>query len=199
MRWIFIIPTIAFRGNTLISYVNSALSLICLILFFIGMKGLAEHYKDKTLHQNTRKIMIYAIVGTIISSVMLIPAYFITLPNSPTGASSAAFFSMIPYLIMLVLTLIITVLQMMCFRKILGALADHTGKQLFHTANTFMYYGLILSIVLVGLFLIPIAFIIMTIAIYSLKKSDTKTKYCTQCGTPNAPENAFCPNCGKQT
>jgi len=205
LNWIFAIPLLVLRGTAFSPYINYVLGAITIFLFFIGMKGLAEHYKDKTMYQNARKIIIYNISTIITAIIITITANFAftnftAIFNGGSGNSSTATtdFPIVLSLIALLIIIIFAVLIALCYRKILRALADHTGKQDFRTASDLIYYGLILSIVFIGFFLILGAIIIMAIAIYSLKETDTKIAYCTQCGTPNTPENTFCPNCGKQ-
>jgi len=196
LNWIFAIPLLSLRGTAFSPYISYALSVITIFLFFIGMKGLAEHYKDKIIYQNARKIIIYNICAMITTIIITIA----TNSNEPSGNPSiTTAFPIVLSIIVLLITIIFVVLMALCYRKILTVLADHTGKQDFRTASNLMYYGLILAIVFVGLFLLIGAIIIMAITIYSLKETDTKTKYCIQCGTPNASKNTFCPNCGKQT
>ena len=199
LNWIFAIPNVFLRGNTVWPYISYTLSGISLLLFFIGMKGLAEHYKDKTIYQNTRKIIIYGIVAIISLNVTPIIGNFISRSNELSGGTSSTSSPFIITIITLIVAIILVALIAICYREILRALANHTSKQEFRTASDLMYYGILLAIVFVGLFLIFAAIILMIIALYSLKETDTKTKYCTQCGTQNAPENTFCPNCGKQT
>jgi len=102
-------------------------------------------------------------------------------------------------------------------RKALNALADSSGEQQFRTAANLIWYGAILSIIIVGFFLIWVAFIILAIAFFSLKiapttpqysgyaqpyqttpPTNTKANFCPTCGTPVASDATFCAHCGKQ-
>ena len=45
------------------------IGIVGLILLFIGIKGLAEHYRDDSIYQNTIKGLIFGFIAIIISQL----------------------------------------------------------------------------------------------------------------------------------
>jgi hypothetical protein len=103
------------------------------------------------------------------------------------------------------------------FRRCLNALADRSGENLFITAGTLLFFGAILTIIFVGIILIFIAWLIATIAFFSIRTTQQPpytygapppattqppvmqgTRYCPNCGSPVDATATFCPHCGKQ-
>jgi hypothetical protein len=94
------------------------------------------------------------------------------------------------------------------------ALADRSGKNLFHTAGTLIWVGAILTIIGVGFFLIWIGFIIAAVGFFTLDEKPvgagnflappptygyTQQQPNTQPTTSPPPAGTkanFCPNCG---
>jgi hypothetical protein len=92
---------------------------------------------------------------------------------------------------------------------------------MFETAGLLLFVGAILTIVFfIGLLIILVAWIIATIAFFSIKTGQTQqyaytpppptstapptippmqpTRYCPNCGAPVAADATFCPHCGRQ-
>ena len=98
-------------------------------------------------------------------------------------------------------------------RKSFNSLAQKSGEHMFETAGTLLFVGAILTIVLVGFLLIFIAWIMATIAFFSIKVPQQSygyappptatptiqsTRFCPNCGAPVDANATFCPHCGKQ-
>jgi uncharacterized membrane protein len=199
MGFIFAIPRLALSGNIFLPYINIIISITSLLLIFTGMKGLATHYKDESIYKNARKIAILNVAGIIVGVLSQVtPVTTNALDILKEGVSGATALPIILLVLILIAALAIFVLNIVYLRRIIIALAEHSGKEEFRTANTLLLYGLILLIVLVGAFLLLIAYVFIAVGLFSLKATDTKTKRCTQCGTPLAPESIFCTQCGKQ-
>jgi len=122
-----------------------------------------------------------------------------------------------------IINFIFTVIAAVFFKNALHALAEQTDENIFRTAGTLMLISAILTIVLIGSFLMIITYIITAIAFLTLKNKPPKqqtynytqqqqpqqtpppttentfTKFCPHCGTPIPPDANYCSNCGKQT
>jgi uncharacterized membrane protein len=193
-------------------------SIVGIILFMIGMKGLSEHYKDRRIYD-----------GLITGGILMIVSWIMFF------VGAATLFILIGIPIILV-AFILAVLSVRYIRNCFHALAELSGENLFRTAGTLIWIGALLSIILVGFILIWIGFIIAAIGFFTLKiapsgagnfsappygyapapplygytppsstqqppSSSTespKANFCPNCGASVVPEAAFCSNCGKQ-
>jgi uncharacterized membrane protein len=189
--------------------------IIGIILVLIGMRGLAEHYRDESISRNVFTGVIFGIIGFIAIAV--------------GGFSVGALFSLgfagiiggiLGLLVLLVVVFIFFLFMAINFRRALYALADRSGEHLFHTAGTLLFIGAVLTIVFfIGLILIFIAWIIATIGFFSLRAAPqpsytytppppttppaaatttTGTQYCPHCGAPVSQGAAFCSHCGQK-
>ncbi len=184
------------------------------ILILIGLKGLAEYYRDDSIFRNAISGVIFGIVGFIvlwIGGISLFGIFTLGIPGIVGG--------IILLLILLVVLFAFMLMMALSFRKVLYALSDRSGEHLFHTAGTLMFIGAALTIVFfIGLILVFIAWIIATIAFFSIRAGPqpqsyayppppstqpaptvgSETKYCPNCGAPVTAGAAFCSHCGNQ-
>jgi len=196
------------------------ISIVGIILVLLGMKGLSDYYKEPSIYQNALWGVIFGIIA-LIAIAVAVPLFFVfgafsvfTLGLSLLGLFGLAVVVFVFYLI-----------AAMYFRRAFNALARKSGEHLFETAGLLLFIGAVLTIVFfIGLLLILIAWILATIAFFSIKvpsqtyaytppppltapvsttappptQAAQATRYCPNCGAPVAPNTAFCPHCGKQ-
>jgi uncharacterized membrane protein len=189
-------------------------SIVGIILFMVGMKGLAEHYRDDRIYN-----------GLITGGVLLIISWIMFW----IGAATIWILVGIP---IIVVAFVLAVLSVRYLRNCFFALADRSGENLFRTAGTLIWIGALLSIILVGFFLIWVGFIIAAIGFFTLKTAPVnvatgagnfsppppsysytpppptqqqppstsadspKANFCPNCGASVAPDATFCSNCG---
>ena len=174
-----------------VSYVGF-LSLVGAILLLIGLKGLANFYKEEGIFNNALYAIITAIVGVVIAAATIfvtavsalltigidinnindwntfgtdIANYFSDFANFSelwTLAGAIAF--------ALIVGFVFAIISMYFFRKSLNQLSSKSGIGLFGTAGLLMLIGAVLTIVAIGLLLIWIGFIIATVAFFKMKK-----------------------------
>jgi len=202
-----------FESNKILGGIGSimmmipALNIVGLILLFISMKNFSEYYRDTNIIRNVITSGIFSIIGL---SLILLGASLIV--------GHITFFGAIAGLTLVVVGFICQLLMAMFIKNALYTLANHSGEQLFRTSGTLLWYGALLSIIIVGVLLIWIAYLILAIAFFSLKTNTTTTSYnytspspfqtsatsnagarfCSYCGAPISPESVFCTRCGKQ-
>lgn len=190
------------------------IGIIGLILLMIGLKGIAEHYQEQGIYQNALTGVIFGIIGLIIVAALsfgsILGSWF---SISSVGAS-------ISYIVLSVVALIFLfifyLLMAINFRKAFNLLAQKTGNHTFETAGLLLFIGAILTIIVVGLVLVFIAFLLASVAFFSMSSlppSQTSsysstasttsipsaTRYCSNCGAPiNNPAAQYCPHCGTQ-
>jgi len=223
-----------FESSKLLAAIGSILlvipsvNIIGIILVLIGMKGLAEHYKDDSIYRKALKGVIVGIIGfvaltiAILGSVGLFSIFntrsvYTGLYGTTSSYGTSYVGTFILLLLLLVILFVCILLMALYFRKALSALAERSGEHLFNTAGTLLLVGAALTIILVGLILVWIAFIILIVAFFSLKSgtntqsynyappspttpttANTESKYCSYCGSPVSPGATFCAHCGKQ-
>jgi uncharacterized membrane protein len=191
------------------------ISIVGIILLYIGIKGLSEYYKDETIYRDTLRGVIYAIIALIAIAIavplFIIGGMFSVFTLGPLGTG----LGLISLLLLAVIVFIFYVLAANQLRKAFNSLAQKTGEHMFETAGTLLFVGAILTIIFfIGLLLIFVAWIIATIAFFSIKIPQQPygygpatapsspvtqpTRYCTNCGAPVDQNATFCSHCGKQ-
>jgi uncharacterized membrane protein len=191
-------------------------SIVGIILVLIGMKGLSEYYKEPSIYQNALWGVIFGIIALIAIAVAV-----------PIVAISGLFsvfvlgFGLLSLLLLLLIVFVFYLIAALYFRRAFNALAQKSGEHMFETAGLLLWIGAILTIVFfIGLALILVAWILATIAFFSIKvpsqlygstppttpvpstvpptQATQATRYCPNCGAPVEANTAFCPHCGKQ-
>jgi uncharacterized membrane protein len=188
--------------------------IVGIILLYIGMKGLSDHYKEPSIYQEALWGLIYGIIASVAIAAGAILAGVV-------GFFAFGFGAVLTVFAAIVVVFIFYILAAMHFRKAFSTLALKSGENNFNTAGTLLWWGAILTIIFVGLILIFIAWIFATIAFFSIKPQPQQppaaqqygyappstppvaqptqaTRYCPFCGAPVAPDATYCPHCGKQ-
>jgi len=174
------------------------LSFVGIILLLIGLKGLASFYQEKGIFENPLYAIIIGIVGAIISAITLFFTAASTLatigidiydPNDWANFATkfTEYFSdpanigeLISLAAAAVIALIIlfafVIIAMFFFRKSLIQLSEKSGIGLFGTAGLLVLIGAVLSIFVIGIFIIWIGFILATWAFFKMSKPETPAK-----------------------
>ena len=185
-----LLMVIGFLGSA-VPYAG-VLSLIGVILLLIGLKGLANFYKEDGIFNNTLYSMIIAIVGTVvavgviaISAISALATIGIDLNNiedwANVGTEFGAYFTdfadfstlwtlISAVVVGLIVLFVVSIISMYFFRKSMTQLSTKSGVGLFGTAGLLMLIGAVLSIVLVGFLLIWIGLILATVAFFQMKE-----------------------------
>ena len=157
-----------------VPYAGWILGIIGVILFLRGIKELANYYQDKEIYQNSLTGVKYYIVALIAAAVAI--AAIVIGVGSATGFTYKGFeltagfgAGLAAFLGGLVIAFIFYILAAMHLRKTFNTLAKNSGEASFTTAANLLWWGSILSIILVGFILIFIAWIFATIGFFSMK------------------------------
>ncbi len=165
------------------------LGLVGLILVLISVKGLADHYNDGSIFNNTLYGVIFTIVGGVAFAGALVvgAAGFLsslnidvaTLPTDPSAFSTVDwegaldFEILMDFVAILVVALVVLfallVVSAIFYRKSLNTLADKTGVGLFGTTGMLILIGAVLTIIAVGALILWVALILLTVAFFSIK------------------------------
>ncbi|PVX25649.1 MAG: hypothetical protein CW716_07605 [Candidatus Bathyarchaeum sp.] len=168
---------------------GSILGLVGLILVLISMKGLADHYNEGGIFNNT----LYGVILTIVGGVIFVAAIVLgavgllselnldvaTLSTDPSAISAVdwqgiiTFSNIWDYLVIILASLVIlfvfVVIAAIFYRKSLNSLAQETGVGLFGTTGLILLIGAVLTIIVIGFLLLWVAMILLTVAFFSIK------------------------------
>lgn len=197
--------------------------IIGIILLLIGMKGLADYYKDESIWQNSLWAFVFGLIGIITLTVFALSGGIFSGLAIASGAA-AIIGAILFFLLILVVAFVFYVLMAIYFRKALSSLAQRSGEHLFETAGFVLFIGAILTIILIGFVIVIVAMILAAVAFFTIKApavqpnaytppaapvpssyapatapsaATTAPRYCPNCGAPLQPDAAFCSNCGK--
>ena len=113
----------------------------------------------------------------------------------------------------LIVAFIFYLLTAISYKKSFDILAEQTGEKMFGTAGLLLLIGAALTIIIIGLLKMFIAWIVLTVAFFSIKTPETfqvaalatppqppvavltGKKYCRHCGGENKTDAVFCEYC----
>ncbi|MGD8565730.1 MAG: DUF996 domain-containing protein [Candidatus Bathyarchaeota archaeon] len=162
------------------------LALIGVIMVLVAQKGLADYYNEGGIFNNalygfiTTIIGSVAFVGTLIISVLMALSTVLPTDWANIDEWAATFtenfldpsmiFTLLGAIIAaLIVLFIVLVIAAIFYRKSLNLTASKSGVGMFGTAGMLLLIGAILSIILIGAIVIWIAFILLTVAFFSIK------------------------------
>jgi len=169
---------------SVVPYAGWALGIVGIILLVKSMKEFSSYYGDQGIYQNAWTGIKYYIVALVAASVAVTAIVLGALSIAPlhiTGFPLPAGFTvgLIVFLAGLVTAFIFYVLAATHLRTTFNTLAQKSGDQSFATAGTLLLVGSILTIIVVGLLLIFVAWIFATIGFFGMKNPQFQ-QYATQ-------------------
>lgn len=195
----------------------AVLGIIGVVLLLIALKGFSNHYQDSTIFQSALMGLIFYVIAIIVYVIAIagVVVSFATLSLAGIGLG------LIIGVVGLIVGFVFFLLAAKKLRATFSTLADKTGEPAFKTAGTLIWIGALLSIIVVGLLLIIVAWIFVLIGFFSMKvpsqsynqpqygytppppptaaqPAASNTQYCPNCGAPVSAGATFCQNCGKQ-
>ena len=168
---------------------SGILSLIGIILLLIGLKGLANFYKEDGIFNNALYSIIIIIVGCIVGIGVIVVSAVSALADlgidwanmedwANVGTDVANVFTDFDFgaimtllgalLIGLIIFYIVLIISMYFFRKSMNQLSEKSGVSLFSTAGLLMLIGAVIPVI--GLLIIWIGAILATVAFFQMKK-----------------------------
>ncbi len=187
-------------------------SIVGIILVYIGIKGLSEYYKDESIYHDALRGFIFLIIAAVVIAVAVPVFIFSGVFNIFALGSFGIGFGIVALLLVIVMVFIFYLLAALSLRQAFNTLAQRSGEHMFETAGMLLFIGAILTIILVGFVLIFLAWIIATIAFFSIKVPQQQytytplqaaqpiqpSRFCPNCGASQDPTATFCSHCGKQ-
>ena len=174
---------------------SGILSLIGIILMLIGVKGLANFYKEQGIFNNTLYSVITVVVGCVVGVGVTAATAIATLADlginwaniedwANIGTDVATVFAdfdlsvigalLGALLVGLVILWVAFIISMYFLRKSMNQLSAKSGVSLFDTAGLLVLIGAVIPVI--GLLLIWIGFILATAAFFQIKKSKLSQK-----------------------
>lgn len=180
------------------------INIIGFILVLVATKYISDAIGDKSVFDNMLYAVITGIVGTIAGIAVFLSGFFAGMFTFGGGALLG--------IAGLAIVWIFLVISSLFIRRAYGTMATRLDSGSFGTAGTLYFIGAILTIVLVGLLVLAIAFIFQIVAFFSIKENlqpvgarpspappgtpSVGVKFCSYCGAQAATSAAFCPKCG---
>jgi len=203
----------------------------------VGVKSLADHYREAGIFNNMLYGTVVGIAGVVVAGAVAIgmlinslssflykifPGWngdWTTLSQMTPDTTNLTFSDIIPFLTaalaVFVILFISTVVVAWFYRRSLSYLRDKSGMGLFGTAGTILLAGAVLTIIIIGYFIIWIDLLLIAVAFLQLRPppsvepvttsprtvlpaaiSTEGKKYCKYCRAELASEAIFCPVCG---
>ena len=147
------------------------LNLIGIILVLIGMKGLADFYGEREIFNNALYGFIFGIIGVVVAIALFVMAFL-------SGISWGMF--MVPemsfpwtaigaVILGWIVLVIFVIIEAIFYRKAFSLLSEKSGEKMFETAGLVLLIGAILTIIVIGVLIMLIAWILAAIAFFSIK------------------------------
>jgi len=181
-----------------------AINIVGFILVLVATNNISDIIGDRSVFDNMLYAVITGIVGTIAGIAVFLSGLFIGIFTFGGGALLG--------FAGLAIVWICFVISSLFIRRAYGTMATRLDSGSFGTAGTLYFVGALLTIVLVGLIVLAIAFIFQIVAFFSIKESiqpigaqppaassgapTAGVKFCSYCGTQTTSSAAFCPKCG---
>jgi uncharacterized membrane protein len=161
---------------SLVPYAGWILGIIGVVLLLRGMKELSSYYQDENLYQDSLTGVKFYIVA-IIAAAVAIAAMVIGVGSATGFAFTSESFvltagfgaGLIAFLGGLVIAFIFYIVATINLRRTFKSLAQKSGEGSFKTAADLLWWGAILTIIVVGFLLIFIAWIFATIGFFTMK------------------------------
>lgn len=156
------------------------LPVVGIILVLIGMKSLSQAYNDESIWTNTLYAVIFAIIGIVASGLTLVSLIFggvfagvaleVGDPSGIVGLIGGI-------ILFLVIAFVFYLLEAIYIRKAFDSLATRSGVGLFRTGGLLLLIGALLTIVVIGIFLIFIAWILILVAFFQIPTNPAPQQY----------------------
>jgi uncharacterized membrane protein len=162
---------------SLVPYAGWILGIIGVVLLLRGMKELSNYYQDEKIYQDSLTGVKFYIIALIAAAVAI--AAIVIGIGSATGFTFKFKKNFVPtvgfgvgllvFFAALIVAFIFYVFATSHLRETFNTLAQKSGEASFTTSANLLWWGAILTIIVVGLLLIFIAWIFATIGFFTMK------------------------------
>ena len=180
--------TLAIEGSilvllSLIPYIGWVLGIVGVVLLVRAMKELSNYYQDETIYQNSIKGVKYYVIA-IVAAAVAVASLTVGVWSATRFTESFIFtagfgIGLIAFLAGLVTAFVFYILAASHLKRTFATLAQKSGENSFQTAGDLLWIGSILTIILIGLLIIFIAWIFAIIG-FSAMRSRQYQQYAQQ-------------------
>jgi len=152
-------------------------SIIGIILFFIGMLELANYFNDSKLRLDVIYWFVFGLIALIllasgiIATVITYHSVIITYPMIPYSGVRFILPGLLTLVIFIIVAAVFFLLSAIYLRRAMEVMSIRTNEGLFNTGGLIYLIGAILTFIIIGIFIIMIAWIVIGIALISVKES----------------------------
>lgn len=153
------------------------LSIVGIILLLVGLKQLADHYNEDGIFQNALYGLIFGIIGIVALAIVVLSLLFgisIMGAYDPFAAMPMGFAFLGGIIIALIVAFIFWILTAIFYKRSFDLLSQKSGEGMFGTAGLLLLIGAILTIIVIGLLIMLVAWLLLTIAFFSIKTPTTQ-------------------------
>lgn len=160
--------------------VSPVIGIVGIVLVLIALKGLAEYYREDSIFRSALYGIIMYIIGVIaasaISLIAILGGVISRIASAATSAirpESVAIPLLGAFIIAIIIMFVFYLVGALLLKKSFEMLSAKSGETLFNTAGLLLLVGAILTIILIGLIFLLVAWIIIGVAFFSLKPQST--------------------------
>ncbi len=160
---------------SIVPHAGWVLGVAGLVLVLVALREFSDFYKDESIFRNALYAVILAIVGLVITGLIVAAGVFALLGAVGPGRAPPATPGMMMKVpttafVGLVALFVVMVVSAVFFRRSMDSMAERSGEGLFRTAGLIYLIGAVLIIAFgIGAVLIFISYIILAVAFFSLK------------------------------
>jgi len=201
-------------------------SIVGYILTLIAVKNISDELQDRSIFNNMIYAVITGIIGVVVGAVLLFGVLLTSVftagvSSLPGLAAPAGIMALTAIFSFLAVVWVFLVISSIFIRRAFNAIAAKLNVGSFHTAGTLYFVGALLTIVIVGVVILFIAYIFQIVAFFSITeipqaggaapaaqvppassvtsmRPSAGKKFCTTCGAELEASAAFCPKCGQK-
>lgn len=143
------------------------LGVVGIIILLIGLKELSDYYGERRIFENALYGFVFGLVGILAAGFTFFSTFMLRFMEVATTRAFISF--TLSFLLSLLVLFIFHVLGAVFYKRAFTLIADKSNEKLFNTAGVLLIIGAILTIVVVGLIVMFIAWIVATAAFFSVK------------------------------
>jgi len=209
-RWVAnqVTPTFSILSAQLSAFfivfvILAIVGLVGFILFILAMHQLSHYYKESGIFKN----IVYALIINILGAIFVFALFYVLILSSINAAiATPSTLAMqflnqfiFSFLVIVVLALVLAIISGFFFMRAFNKLGEKSDRDSFKAAGVFYLLGALLSIVLIGGFLIWLSWIFAAWGFHSIKPFTTNNYSTPSAGTSPIPAQTICcPFCGTE-
>ena len=190
------------------------LALVGIILFLVGVKGIADNLNDNAIWRSTLNGFIFEAIGIVVGIAAFVSIFVGLFTGIRITYPVSVGIALLIGIILSIVVFVFFILGAIYIRQALQRISSHTGETILSTGGILLLIGAILTIILIGFLLLFIAWLLIAIGFFSMRLTQTQpppayqppptypsagqVRYCTYCGSPNRTDASFCTHCGRK-